>query len=149
MEMNDSHPDKVQEGEANPFLSKALVSFRWTSFFPVALIALLCSLMLFGLIIRLASPAGEFARLVCIILNGGVSAAIFVWVGSIIAPMGRFRVAVVLTILFTFMAGITIYAKALQLAGSGTMQEIAAGFIAGGIAAILVCIYWYRQGGGR
>jgi hypothetical protein len=144
MAIDEREPEKEGD-EVNPFLSKALVSFRWTSFFPVALIAMLCSLLLFGVVIRVAAKAGEGLKLIAIILNGGVSVAIFVWVGALIAPKGRFQVAVAFTILFAVIAAITIYAKAMNLAVSGTVLEICAGFLSAGIAAILVCVYWYRR----
>ena len=121
---------------------------RWILFVPAALLAQFISYPLITILNRISMIGfGE-----SIILDIGVlifanlwSVVAFIWVGSIVAPKYNFIVSIVLSVIYGFMLGVSLFAKFLLGENTGVSWiEMIITIVTGIIAAVGVVRYFYE-----
>lgn len=124
---------------------------RWLLFIPVSFVTLMLIyplLKIVKILEYLFSPGGYgfIDQILDVIIYSGLTGFCFVYVGSQVAPKYQFRVSIILTTIYGFLAGIYLVSKIMlaESASSSWFQVIS--FIIIGIgAAIIACFQIYQK----
>jgi len=133
------------------FLEKIPDWLRWILFLPSAFLALLISYPIITIInkITMIGFLGDNNLLVeigILVLANLWSAVAFIWVGSIVAPKNNFVVSIVLAVIYSFILGISFFAR-LTLGENSSVSwlEMIVTIITGIIAAVGTVYYFYEK----
>ena len=118
------------------------VWLRWSLFLPASVIALTVVYAVVSFLNMLSvSFVGPKTQLfMSLVLASGASAYSFVWVGAKVAPSRRPTVAIVLAVLYGFLAAFVLSAKALVHLYSVSWLEALCVTIPGIIGAVLASV---------
>lgn len=96
------------------FLEKIPDWLRWILFLPASILALLISYPLIIFLNRITMIGfleGFFVDIMILFVAGLWSSIGFILVGSIVAPKSNFPVSIILSVLYAFMMGFSLYSK--------------------------------------
>jgi heme/copper-type cytochrome/quinol oxidase subunit 4 len=124
---------------------------RWILFIPAAFLALLISYPIITILNRITIFGffGENDFLVeigILILANFWSAVAFIWVGSIVAPPNNFVVSIVLAGIYSFILGISFFARlSMDESSSVSWLEMIITVVTGIIASVGTVRYFYEK----
>lgn len=133
------------------FLEKLPDWLRWIVFLPSAFLSLFLVYPIITILnkITVVGFLGENNLLVQIgilVLANLWSAVAFIWVGAMVAPKNNFIVSIILAIVYSFILGISFFARVMLGANSSvSWVEMAITIITGIIAAIGTVYYFYEK----